>query len=201
MNFEKDSEAIKEKLQAFKNEGYDRIHISGGTSKEGSHYCGLIGYCYDEVDQKLYFIGLPYRSIQHMGEDSQKDDHTKKAGETKEQTAVREFFEETGLKVKPEDLILVYDYEINDNREGMKGQKHSKYFFLIDIEKCSGELHSFEGANPIDPETMAPILLEGSLFLQVLFVKHKSAVKRGIEKILSVSMAHYNAGILLVNSI
>lgn len=169
---------IKQMLSYLKENGYDRVHISGGTSLDGSHYGGIIGYEYDVETKEFYFVGLPYNSTFHRhGDDSS---HTKKPGESPKDTAIREFFEETGLKAKPEDLIEVLSYSVKDNRTGMEGKKHEKHFFIVDIKKCSGELASFEGPNPIDGETAAPILIPAQLFAELLFGGHQQALQKAI---------------------
>ncbi len=191
MDFEKDLAIIKEKLEGYKNDGYDRIHISGGTSKDGEHYTGIIGYYFDLQTKKIYFVGLPYKSKFHINED--KNGHTKRYGETPLETVIREFFEETGFIVQPEDLVLLYSFEIDDNRSERKGMKHTKYFYLVDIKKCAGTLFDFEGPNPIDGETAAPVLIPARLFTEVVFKGHLVAVNKAIEKLRAVSMEYYNA--------
>jgi ADP-ribose pyrophosphatase YjhB (NUDIX family) len=47
-------------------------------------------------------------------------------GETPRQTAVREFFEETGLRIKEEWLILIATVEINKY-----GKKYTLYYFRV----------------------------------------------------------------------
>ncbi len=173
---------IKQMLSYLKEKGYDRIHISGGTSADGSHYGGVIGYLYDRPTKQFYFVGLPYNSTYHKSGDFDSS-HTKRPGESPEETAKREFFEETGLKVEIADLVPIFDFSINDNRPEREGKQHHKYYFMVDIEKCSGELYTFEGANPIDGETAAPILMPADLFALSLFGGHKRAFQKAIEKL------------------
>lgn len=174
---------IKQMIACLKEKGYDRVHTSGGTSLDGSHYAGIIGYDYDNSTKEFSFVGLPYNSIYHRSHDEDESNHTKRAGETPMDTAIREFFEETGLKAKPEDLVSILDYSIKDNRPGKEGQKHHKHFYMVNIKKCSGELASFEGPNPIDGETAAPILMPASLFSELLFIGHQQAFKKAVEKL------------------
>lgn len=172
---------IRQMLPHLKDQGYDRIVISGGTSLDLEHYSGVIGYEYDHSSKEFFFVGLPYNSKYHLENDE--SSNTKKPGETPIATGIREFFEETGLKAKPEDLVPILNYSIKDKRPGMENKLHHKNFYMIDIKKCSGELYTFEGPNPIDGETAAPILMPASLFYEVLFGGHKQALDKAIEKL------------------
>ncbi len=176
------SNTILEKILELKEEGYDRINTPGGTSKDGNDYSGIIGYHWSTIFNKFYFVGVPYNSTFYKTQ--QKNDDRKAANETPIDTACREFFEETGKKIdNPGDLIYLYSKDVPDKRPEMQGKMHRKHFYMINIDKCSGELHTFEGANPIDGETAAPILMPVDLFQKVLFGGHQDAYKKACEKL------------------
>jgi ADP-ribose pyrophosphatase YjhB (NUDIX family) len=191
-----DAFAIQTLLKAFKDAGYDRIHISGGTSKDGAHYAGIIVYKYDKELKRFVFVGLPYDSLFYKREANgdKVAGHTKKDNELPKETAQRELFEETGLKVDDlRDLVEVYRKEIDDNRPEFKGQKHMKYYYMINIDKCSGELSSFEGENPIDGETLAPELFIKEEFMKILFKGHQLPLQKTFEKLKLISLEYYYA--------
>ena len=48
IQFEK-TEDVLLKINELKHQGYDKIHIPGGTSKDGSYYAGAIVAVYDAV--------------------------------------------------------------------------------------------------------------------------------------------------------
>lgn len=188
----KDPGEIQDLLKVYKAEGYSRIHLPGGTSKEGDHYAGVIAYYYDKSSKQFAFVGMPYDPNFHK-RDSNSEGHKKKLKETPEQTAFRELFEESGLKAKLDDFIMVNYEERKDNRPGREGNVHRKYFFMIDIDKCTGELSSFEGPNQIDGETLAPLLFVKSEFHKVIFPGHQVALLKAIEKLKAISLDFYEA--------
>ncbi len=182
MEFNQSVSEIEEKLALLKTQGYDRIHIPGGTSKDGTHYSGVIIPAYDPSLRKMYFVGVPYDSNFHKSGD---DNNTnKKLGEHAIETAIREVIEETGLSVLPEDLEkLDASYSITDNRDVTK--KHYKNYYLA--TKVTGNLFAFSGPNPIDGETAAPVLIPVELFVKVIFGGHKKALESAIQKLLSLN--------------
>ena len=175
-------ESVLSKINELKIAGYDRIHLPGGTAKDGSYYSGAIVVTMDPITKEVYFLGVPYNSHFHIGSEN---GHNKKFGEFPEQTVIRELLEETGLQAISSDLELVLNKKIPDNRPGKVGQYHQKFFYLI--TEFTGNLFTFEGANPIDGETAAPIWIPASLFIKVLFGGHLEAVYAAIEELNLIS--------------
>jgi ADP-ribose pyrophosphatase YjhB (NUDIX family) len=172
------TESVLSRINELKIAGYDRIHLPGGTSKDGSYYSGAIVATFDPTTKEVYFLGVPYSSSFHnIGENG----HNKKMGEFPEHTVIRELLEETGLQAVASDLKLVLNKKIPDNRPGRTGQFHQKFFYLI--TEFTGNLFTFEGANPIDGETAAPIWIPASVFVKVLFGGHLEAVNKAIEEL------------------
>jgi ADP-ribose pyrophosphatase YjhB (NUDIX family) len=191
-----DAKAIKELLEKFKTQGYDRIDTPGGTDKDGRHYSGVFVFDYDEESKKIGFVGVPYASKHFLTEKGkQSSNHTKQDNETPKETARREVFEETGLKVDNlDDLIEVFQFSVPDNLPGRpEGSVHTKYYFVVDARKCSGELHTFEGENPIDAETMAPEIFVGSQFELIFNKKKREPLQKAFEYIRGLSYELYQA--------
>ncbi len=170
IQFEK-TEDVLLKINELKHQGYDTIHIPGGTSKDGSYYAGAIVAAYDIITKEVYLLGVPYNSRFHLNSEN---GHNKKFGETPEQTVIRELLEETGLQANREDLTVVWSKEVPDNRLGKSGQSHKKTVYLI--TKFTGNLFTFEGPNPIDGETAAPLFIPATLFVGEVFKGHLEAV-------------------------
>jgi ADP-ribose pyrophosphatase YjhB (NUDIX family) len=192
--FFEDESVIEERIKSFRNQGFDRINIPGGTSKDGSHYSGAVIPAYDPERKKMYFVGLPYNSLFHKEGDE--NGHTKKAGEKPLETLIREVIEETGLTIFPEYIeTLDASYNIPDKRDPepdpKKKKRHYKYFYFA--PKFAGSLFAFEGANPIDGETAAPLLIPAHLFVKVVFPGHLAAVREVIEKLKGISPEYYYA--------
>ena len=174
-DFDTNRQAILKRLADMKLLGYDRIHIPGGTSKDGGHYSGVIIPAYDDKSKTVYFCGLPYDSNFHKRNDE--NGHTKKAGESAMDTAIREVTEETALSIEPEDLIKLEksSYDVPDKNN--IGARHYKNFYWT--RKATGHLFSFPAANPIDGETAAPIMIPADLFLSKengVFYNYRHAV-------------------------
>lgn len=170
-------------LAFFKEQGYDRIHMPGGTSVEGNHFSGVLPYWYNPEDKHVYFVGVPYASQAYKKEleiAGQFPRSQKPFGESPEATACRETFEEIGVKVNPLNLTQVHYQEKDDNRNPGKGLLHRMYYFMVNIAKGSGELSSFDGPNPIDPETLAPVLFRADVYAEVLFAKHDDAFYKAL---------------------
>lgn len=172
------SEVVLKKINELKAQGFDKIHLPGGTSKDGSYYAGAVVALYDKITKEIYFLGVPYNSNFHFnGENS----HNKKFGEIPEQTVIRELLEETGLHTNPENLKLIWDSSIPDNRSGKKGEFHLKFVYLV--TDFTGNIFDFPGPNPIDRETAAPLWIPSSLFFKLIFGGHIKAVEKAIEEL------------------
>ena len=156
-------------INKLKVQEYDTIHLPGGTAKDGSFYAGSIVPQYNSERKEFYFLGVPYNS--HFSRES---GHNKKYDELPEQTAIRELLEETGLHTIPANLKLIWEKKIPDNRPGKLGEFHRKYFYLV--TEFTGNIFTFEGPNPIDGETAAPIWIPASLFIKQIFGGHLDAI-------------------------
>lgn len=181
MNLERDENKIREKLSGFKNLGFDRIHLPGGTSKSGDYYSGVVPYHYDTETKEFYFLGLPYDSKYH--ESGDENGHTKKFGETPLATAVRELMEETALQVTEEKMEKLYSDSIRD-RYILDKIFHRHYFFCS-IDENNGGVFTFEGRNPIDGETGAPIWIPAKMIKKTFFHGHYKAIKKTINFLMS----------------
>jgi ADP-ribose pyrophosphatase YjhB (NUDIX family) len=179
-------DVVLEQIKKLRVQGYDRIHLPGGTSKDGVHYAGGIVAVYDHLSKKVYFVGVPYNSSFHKGNEN---GHNKKLGENPEQTFVRELMEETALQTKLSDLNLIFYREKPDNRPGMEGKLHYQYFYLV--EDFTGNFWTFDGPNPIDGETAAPLFIPADLFVEVIFKGHLAAVKKAIEEMINEKEDYY----------
>jgi ADP-ribose pyrophosphatase YjhB (NUDIX family) len=167
---------LMDKLDRLKGEGYDTIHLPGGTSKDGSFFVGGIVFQYNIEEKRFYFLGVPYNSF--FKNDS---NHNKIDGETPQTAIVREIMEETGLHVVEDKLKLVFFKKVPDNRPYRTESFHKKYFFLV--EEFTGNLFTFEGGNPIDKETAAPIWLPAELMVDMLFKGHIHALYEGVKEL------------------
>jgi 8-oxo-dGTP pyrophosphatase MutT (NUDIX family) len=103
----------------------------------------------------------------------------KKFGATPLETLARETIEESGHHILPENATLVYKEEVPDNRNGKYGAIHTKYFYLV--TEFTGTTFDFEGPNPIDGETSAPIWIPAELAIKVVFHKHLKALQNAFE--------------------
>jgi len=190
----KSTEFILSKINELKSQGYDRIHLPGGTSIDGSFYSGVILAKYDSITKDVYFLGVPYCSSFHL---NGRSNHNKKIGEVASQAALRELFEETGIQTTPENLDLVLEKKIPDNRSrGTLGQFHFKYFYLV--TKFMGNMFNFDGPNPIDGETAAPLWIPANLFVKTIFKGHLEAVNAAIEKLMNEDRQYAHALMNLV---
>jgi ADP-ribose pyrophosphatase YjhB (NUDIX family) len=170
-----------------KHQGFDEIRIPGGSSKDESHYAGIFIYQYEKETKEIYFLGVPYNSSHWKENDS--NGHTKRPNETPSETACRETFEETGLHVVEEDLILVLNYGIPDRKD--KTKTHTKNFYACDL--FTGNLHNFSGANLIDKETAAPLWFPLSIYKEVLYKGHQKALIETINFLKNKTLELYDA--------
>lgn len=171
MEFEINLEMIKQKLESLKNLGFTEIHLPGGTSKDGS--CASSVVISKFYEKQLFFVGVPYNPTVRTS------NNNKQFGETPEEVAIREAMEETGLVFTKEDLHLLIDYFVDDNRISRRGEKHHKYFFIV--EKFTGSLWKIDGANPISKETGEPMMLPAQLFQEVIFKGHFNVVQKAFD--------------------
>ena len=112
------------KLSELESGGFDSFHLPGGTSKDGKHSSFVIAWYYDEVTKDKYLLVLPYRSTFHQFEDIK----ISKQKERPEITAIREFYEEVGIRIKSEDLDFFDKISVPSNEKAE--EVHMKYFFI-----------------------------------------------------------------------
>ena len=182
LRIEKNTNKINQKLGELVAQGFDRISLPGGTSIDGSFYAGAIVVSYDSKTKEFYFLGVPYNSRFYLKGESR---HNKKSGETPEEAVIREVLEETGVQIISKNLTLAHTKSIPDNRPGKIGQNHCKYFYLV--TEFTGTLFTFDGPNPIDGETAAPIWIPAELFLKKIFRGHLDAVQISIGKLMEMN--------------
>jgi len=181
------NEALLLKIRELRNQGFDQIRIPGGSSKDESHYSGIFIYEYDPESKQVFFSSVPYNSNHWKQNDS--NGHTKKLNETALETGCREAFEETGLHIEEEDLVLILNYSIPDRKDNTK--THTKNFYACD--NFTGNLHNFTGANLIDKETAAPLWLPLAIFKEVLYKGHQSALSDTINYLKNRTLELYDA--------
>lgn len=158
------------KLSELESGGFDSFHLPGGTSKDGKHSSFVIAWYNDEVTKDKYLLVLPYKSRFHQDENIKLS--TKK--ELPEVTAVREFYEEVGIKIKIEDLDF-FD-RISKPSNEIAGEKHIKYFYIykknLDISQLSAEFSEKSG------EISSPFFLKKSFIRKHLFQGHYYSLKK-----------------------
>jgi ADP-ribose pyrophosphatase YjhB (NUDIX family) len=161
--------SLYEKLRNLIELGFDQVKLIGGTSKDKLFYSGIIPYEFD--GQKSFSIlVVPYNSTVHLNESS--DYSSKKDGETSEDVAVRELYEEGGLIVKHHHL---------ESAGFMKkeGSTHTKFVYAVNKENWTNEPLKLDGSeNPIDRETGEPFLIEGTDLCEVLWPGHHWMLKK-----------------------
>ncbi len=141
------------------DQGFDCLKFPGGTSRNGNFFEGGIIYRFNEQG-KIQFLLVPYNS--HFFEHESVSAKPEK--ETENALLQREIFEETGLKIKDSALNAtdntVFEKSVPDKRPTHVGQFHKKRFRRFPLESCEGEVASYTGKNPIEPETGSPLWLE-----------------------------------------
>ena len=162
------------KLSELEKGGFDSFHLPGGTSKDGKHSSFVIAWYYDEVTKDKYLLVLPYKSRFHQIENIK----ISKQEETPEATAIREFKEEVGLKIKKEDLYF-FD-KISKPSNEIVGEIHIKYFYIykknLDMSQLSAEFSEKSG------EIASPFFLKKSFIKKHLFQGHYYSLRKIIEK-------------------
>ncbi|MEI7688949.1 MAG: NUDIX domain-containing protein [Candidatus Nomurabacteria bacterium] len=158
------------KLSELEKGGFDSFHLPGGTSKDGKHSSFVIAWYYDEITKDKYLLVLPYRSTFHQFENIE----ISKQKETPEVTAIREFYEEVGLKIKKQDLYF-FD-KISKPSNEIAGETHTKYFYIyknnLDISQLSAEFSEKSG------EVSSPFFLKKSFIKKHLFQGHYYSLKK-----------------------
>ena len=179
MNFLKKDKLI-EKLEELKEEGFDIVHLPGGSSWDNSFCSSVIVPVYNKDTKEMYFVGVPYDS--HY---TDSNGNNKKANETPEETALRELQEECGIYGYQADLVYLpkSSYDVPDNTDADK--RHYKHYFLL--KNFQGSLIEFEGHNRIDYGIAAPLLFPASFFKEVLFKKQYPPLKEAVEILMAES--------------
>lgn len=172
-------EELEKKLEDLKNEGYSRIHLPGGTSKDGTYCCSDVIETYNIVTRDVYFLGVPYNP------NSDQNGHNKRSDESIQATAVREAMEETGLIIKEENLIYLPKSSHVCPDRWTPEKPHNKHFFLV--KDFSGTVFEFEGHNPIDLSIAEPLWFPARYFKKVVFENHAYAVKEAVEILMGKS--------------
>ncbi len=181
-----------------------------------SYYCGAINHRFNREKKCVEFLAVPYwclnkktgeeeRQIRFPGGTSKPGNEDKTVGAT----LLREISEETGLIVADFNKIYefaadekTHDVEIRSNIDDFNFAEdgdtivvfetaHSKYFFLV--SKTEGELLKFEGRNPNDPETEAPLWFNAKILANIIFRGHKLAMKKAIADLCMMDAEYANA--------
>ncbi|MDQ5971580.1 MAG: Nudix hydrolase protein [Patescibacteria group bacterium] len=167
-------EELAEKLKDLEEQGFDKIHLPGGSSWDNSFCSSVIIPVYHHESKDVYFVGVPYNSSYE-----QSNGNNKKANETPEETALREVMEETGIRGYASDLIFLKNssHSVPDRFDTSK--THYKNYFLL--KTFTGIIFDFEGANHIDPGVAAPLLFPSRYFKEILFKNHQIALKEAVD--------------------
>lgn len=172
------NEKILSKIDQLKLIGYDQVRLPGGTSKDGSFYSGVVLLKYDPVNKSIFFLAVPYDS--HYHRTGGEGNNNKRSDETPLETASRELFEETGVSVSEKDIFLFFSKDIPDNRPWKpKDSIHNRFFYVTD-KFNEKNFFQFEGPNPINAETAAPIWIPAELFMKVIYYGHLDALKEAV---------------------
>ena len=168
--FLRNSKYLKERLAGLKEEeGFDSLHLPGGTSKDGKHSSFVVAWYYDRLLREKFLLVLPYKSLFYLTE---KKDITGEK-ETPLKTAVRELKEETGIHIPMKDLKLFYKSLVGSNTK--KGDIHVKYFFhytkSLGINQIPEDF--FEGLG----EVSSPFFIKETLVKHCLFPGHYAALR------------------------
>ena len=158
------------KLSELEKGGFDSFHLPGGKSKDGKHSSFVIAWYYDEITKDKYLLVLPYISAFHLYEDIKNSNEK----ETPEATAIREFYEEVGIRIKLEDLDFLDKISVSSNE--IFGEIHTKYFFIykksLDLSKLSADFREGSG------EISSPFFLKKSFIKKHLFRGHYYSLRK-----------------------
>ncbi len=163
---------LEERLAESREEGFDSLHLPGGTSLNGTHSAFIFAYFWDFLLQEKFLLVLPYKS-----------DYWKleipiitNVKESPAKTAVREFREETGINLLQKNIRLFHIVTCKSITDGEKGAMHTKYFFhytkYLTLKQIPNEYYEALG------EISCPILIKSSLLKDYLYAGHYAAIKR-----------------------
>jgi len=112
-----------------KEQGYE-IRFPGGTSRDGEHACfGVFVRASLVSGRKLYeTMVIPYLPSMRTTDDGASE---KEFTEESHQTLEREISEETGVLINKGTYELLGTRLVDNYREDKKGEKHTKYAYII----------------------------------------------------------------------
>ena len=172
------SQNYLQEIENLQKKKFDQIKFPGGTSKDGSHYSGVIAYFFD--GKKVHFLVLPYNRRYHFHGIPKEAVHTKKEGETPIETACREFLEETGLSLDPAALTEVEAARVfipqGYTEQGTRRLDHTKRFFVCRITAMPETMTP----HAPDMETSDPVLIEAGVLLKVIFKNHLNPLEEAV---------------------
>ncbi|HAE36369.1 TPA: hypothetical protein DCX66_01025 [Candidatus Nomurabacteria bacterium] len=166
--FYRNRKFLEERLAEVLSEGYDSLHVPGGRSLDCTFSSFVFAWFYDQLLREKFLIVLPYKS------DFFKLEITipLKKRESPAQTAVREFAEETGIKISRSDLKLFHKFNVYE--KGKERIAHTKYFFhytkyltLVEIPE-----NFYEALGEIS----SPFFIKSTLVKYFLFPGHYAAL-------------------------
>ena len=138
---------------------YDQFCLPSGKSHDGKHTSQICLIRYEKERDAFFVLLEPYCS--RYWKDNDKEKKNKPEGETPEQTAIREAWEETGAIVTK--LIMLCDPETRPSDPG-KGIKEHDICRFAGLEWEEGTIKYFpDFYNPNDRETGQPFWLKTDL--------------------------------------
>ena len=170
--FYRNRKFLEERLAQSREEGFDSLHLPGGTSQNGEHSAFVFAWFYDFLLKEKFLLVLPYKSDYWKSEIF----FFNEIKESPIQTAVREFKEETGINISSKDLKLFHIINGHSNKDGENGVIHTKYFFhytkYLTLEQIPSEYYETLG------EISSPFMIRSSLVSHYLFSGHYAAIKK-----------------------
>jgi len=168
--FYRNRKFLEEILAELLKEGYDSLHLAGGKSLDCTFSSFVFAWFYDKLLREKFLIVLPYKSDFFKLEIN----IPLKVKESPVQTAVREFAEETGIKISPKDLRLFHTFEVYE--KGKLGAVHTKHFFhytkYLTLQEIPENFYEALG------EISSPLFIKSSLVKSFLFPGHYAAIKK-----------------------
>lgn len=142
--------------------GFTSLMFPGGGGDERKHHASLIAW--NCIGNKIFCVVLPSRFIPPMLGDKKDESFTK--DELPLDTAIREMYEETSLRVERNSVHRCFE-----NTFPKDGVKYTKHYFtsrvpLIDLENVDNSKVK-EGLS--DPECGLPLVVEVSVLAEFLF--------------------------------